>query len=239
MKRLYVFLLFFGTVIPLFAQQGGRIQILEDTPEAYGVERPVPKKPNKKGRIPANIIKFPILSPVRGDYGLLYERRIVPWFSVQVGLGYTSRDKIFERFTSGTFNSPNFKPGGGFSAKFGLRFYPIADGWMSGIFFSPDFNYREYNLTANLVQYDKDNNPLPQQLKCGYSFKEYRLNVGQSYDFLLENLYVEYYIGMVFREITESVPQYQNGTEGAYYTRTSQSRFLPGIAFNASIGYAF
>lgn len=197
------------------------------------------EKPLRKGKTPANVIKFAFLGPFRGDYGILYERRILPWFSLQVGMGVTARDKVFERFTSGTFSSTNFKGSAGFSAKAGLRFYPIADGWMSGLFFSPDFIYRQHNLTANLTQFNTDLQPSPQKLRCGYAFKEYRLLVGQSYDFLFRNLYLEYYAGFVFRETQESIPMYQNNDQGAYYTRVDQSRFALGVVFNAVIGYAF
>lgn len=235
MRQLFIFLCLYGCIFTLSAQnRGGGIRILDETEE----EQPK-RKFTRKGKIPANIIKFSFLGPFRGDYGLLYERRIKPWVSVQVGAGITTRDKVFERFTSGTFNSKQFQSSLGFSAKAGIRFYPIADGWMSGMFISPDFIYREYNLNANLTQFDANNNASPQKLKCGYRFKEYRLLVGQSYDFLFRNLYLEYYIGLVFRETEESIPLYQNNSQGAYYTRVSQSRFQPGIAFNASIGYAF
>lgn len=237
MKR-FVFTLFLMQLfcLGLFSQNPRQIRILDE-------EEPVPQETTKrytrKGKIPANIIKFSFLSPFRGDYGLLYERRITPWLSIQAGGGITTRDKVFERFTSGTFNSPQFKSSIGFSAKAGIRFYPISDGWMSGMFISPDFVYREYILDANLTQFDTDNNPSPQKLRCGYIFKEYRLLLGQSYDFIFRNLYLEYYIGLVFRENSESTPLYNNNDQGAYYTRTSQYRFQPGIAFNASVGYAF
>lgn len=235
MKRFLVWLLFWGSAVSLSAQSSGSgIRILDEEPVMQETRRLT-----RKGKTPANILKFSFLSPFRGDYALLYERRILPWFSAQAGLGFTLRDKVFERFSSGTFNSPDFKPTGGYSAKVGLRFYPIADGWMSGLFFSPDFVYRQYNLTASLTQYDPDNNASVQKLRCGYSFKEYRLLVGQSYDFLFQNLYLEYYIGLVFREVNESIPLYQNNEQGAYYTRMNQAHFTPGIAFNASVGYAF
>lgn len=235
MKRLLVGLLLLGSITSLSAQNtGSSIRILDEEPMMQDTRRLT-----RKGKTPANILKFSFLSPFRGDYALLYERRILPWFSAQAGLGFTVRDKVFERFTSGVFNSPDFKATGGYSAKLGLRFYPIADGWMSGLFFSPDFIYRQYNLTASLTQYDPDNNPSIQKLRLGYSFKEYRLLVGQSYDFIFRNLYLEYYIGLVFREIDESVPLYQNNEQGAYYTRLTQSHFVLGIAFNASVGYAF
>lgn len=236
MKQFFIWCLFMGAFVSLSAQTNGGIRILDDV--AQEDDAP-PRKLTRKGKIPANVIKFSFLSPFRGDYSLQYERRIMPWLSVQAGMGITTRDKVFERFTSGTFNSPQFKSRIGFSAKAGIRFYPISDGWMSGIFISPDFVYREYNLDANLTQFDTNNNPSPQKLRCGYSFKEYRLLLGQSYDFLFRNLYLEYYIGLVFRESSESIPMYQNNSQGAYYTRVSQSRFQPGIAFNASVGYAF
>lgn len=235
MRRLLIFLCLFGCVCTLSAQnRSGEIRVVDETEEEALL-----RKFTRKGKIPANIIKFSFLSPFRGDYGLLYERRIQPWLSLQAGAGITTRDKIFERFTSGTFNSNQFQPAIGFSAKAGIRFYPIADGWMSGMFISPDFVYREYNLNANLTQFDVNNNASPQKLRCGYKFMEYRLLLGQSYDFLFRNLYLEYYIGLVFRENWESIPLFQNDAQGAYYTRMSQSRFQPGIAFNASIGYAF
>ena len=235
MRRFILLLVFGVSAMSLSAQvRGGDIRIMDEEPTVE-----TKKFTRKRAKTPANILKFSFLSPFRGDYALLYERRLQPWFSAQAGLGFTLRDKIFERFTSGTFNSPDFKPMGGFSAKFGLRFYPIADGWMSGLFFSPDFIYRQYNFTATLTQFDTQNIPSPQKLRCGYTFKEYRLLVGQSYDFIFKNLYLEYYVGLVFRQIDESVPLYQNNGQGAYYTRMDQSRFLPGVAFNASVGYAF
>ena len=237
MKQLLVLLVFLSGMASLSAQNRGGIRILDEPEEEY-VE-PEKKRFTRKGKIPANIIKFSFLGPFRGDYALLYERRITPWFSIQGGLGVTVRDKVYEKFTSGIFNSPQFKSSAGISAKLGMRFYPISDGWMSGIFISPDFVYREYNLNANLTQYDTQNNASPQKLRCGYTFMEYRLLLGQSYDFIFRNLYLEYYVGLVFRETSEYVPQYQNNTQGAYYTRTTEYRFQPGIAFNASIGYAF
>ena len=236
MKRFFVVLFLSVSSVVSYAQhEDGGIRILDgEIPLEYE-----PRKLTKKGKIPANVIKFAFLSPFRGDYSLLYERRIFPWFSIQAGAGVTVRDKVYERFTSGVFNSPDFSSAGGFSAKFGLRFYPISDGWMSGLFILPDFVYRQYDLNANLTKYDTDNNASVQKLRCGYSFREYRLLLGQSYDFIFRRLYLEYYVGLVFREINESVPLYQNNDQGAYYTRMDRMRFLPGIAFNASLGYAF
>lgn len=234
MKRLLVWLLVLGSALELSAQTGGGIRMLDEEPMLQDTRRLT-----RKGKTPANVLKFSFLSPFRGDYSLLYERRILPWFSAQAGLGFTVRDKVFERFSAGVFNSPDFKATGGYSAKLGLRFYPISDGWMSGLFFSPDFVYRQYNLTASLTQYDTQNNASVQKLRCGYAFKEYRLLVGQSYDFIFRNFYMEYYIGLVFREVNQSVPLYQNNDQGAYYTRMTESHFTPGIAFNASVGYAF
>lgn len=234
-----IFLLFPAFASETFSQQtGGRLIMLEGDEYANQPDERA-RKLTRKGKIPANVIKVALLSPFRGDYSIIYERRIQPWLSIQGGLGITTRDKVYERLTSGTFSNDEFKASPGFSAKLGARLYPISDGWMSGTFFSPDFVYREYHLDANLTQFDLNNNPSPQRLRCGYSFREYRLLVGQSYDFLFKNLYLEYYFGLVFRETFESLPLFQNSGQGSYYTRMDNDRFSAGIAFNVGIGYAF
>jgi|GEM_PF-1126028 len=236
MKNGFLFILLFSLSWALYAQQPEReIRVLDEVEQEFIDVQ----KAKRKAKIPSNIIKFSFLSPIRGEYGILYERRIKPWLSVQVGVGGTHKDMVHQRFTSSTFNSPDFKPIGGFSARAGLRFYPIADGWMGGLFFSPDFVYRSYRFRANLTQFDTENNPSPQKLTTGYSFMEYRLLVGHSYDYIFRNFYLEYYVGLVFRDIMETVPEYQNNAQGAYYTRTGRTTFTPGIAFNATVGYSF
>ncbi len=201
----------------------------------YGQEQ----SPQQRTKVPANIIKFSLLGPIRGEYKILYERRLKPWVSAQVGIGGTTRDQVFERFTSQGFNKHNYKVTGGITASAGLRFYPVADGWMGGMFISPDVQYRNYNFNASFTQFDANANPSPQNLRLSYEFREYRLLFGHSYDYIVRHVYLEYYIGLVFREINESVPSFQNTDAGAFYTRQNLYRFMPGVAFNATLGYSF
>jgi hypothetical protein len=69
--------------------------------------------------------------------------------------------------------------------------------------------------------------------------REYRLLFGHSYDYILRNVYLDYYVGLVFREINESLPSFQNTDSGAFYTRRDVYRFIPGLALNATLGYSF
>jgi hypothetical protein len=193
----------------------------------------------KRNKVPSNILKISLLGPLRGEYKLLYERRLKPWISVQAGIGGTTRDQVFERFGSQGFNKHNYPMRGGFTASAGLRFYPVADGWMGGFFISPDVQYRIYRFNATLTQYDANASPSDQNLKLSYSMREYRLLFGHSYDYIFRNVYLEYYVGLVFREINESLPSFQNTDSGAYYTRQTIYRFVPGIALNATLGYSF
>ena len=197
------------------------------------------KTPAQRKKIPANIIKFSLTGPFRGEYKLLYERRLKPWLSVQVGIGGTSRDQVFERFGSQGFNKHTYSVRGGITASAGLRFYPVADGWMSGFFISPEMQYRNYRFNAALTQFDANAVPSDQNLKLSYSMREYRLLFGHSYDYILRNVYLDYYVGLVFREINELLPSFQNTDSGAFYTRRDVYRFIPGLALNATLGYSF
>lgn len=234
--RYLLILIGFFTFQWVSAQQGNEKARIINNNDYDGSELP---KLVKKSKVPANIIKISLMSPLRGDYVILYERKIKPWVSVQVGAGGTYRDRFFERFTSSTFANTIFKPTGGYSVRAGLRFYPIADGWMSGTFFSPDFVHRAYFMRASLVQYDAELKPFPQELTCGYSINEYRFLIGQSYDHIFKSFYTEYYFGLVFRDIRESTPQFQSDAQGAYYTRAYSNKFIPGMAFNLAVGYSF
>lgn len=187
-----------------------------------------------------NLIKIGIFSPLRGVFELGYERLLPQGFSIESFIGYTYRDYIFERFSTGhIFNSDILEPNGGVSGRLGLKYYPFSEGWFSGLYFANEGAYRMYNFTATLTEVQSGGNYSEKKMKLFYDFAEIRFSVGQNISSKQGRFFVDYRVGLIYRIAASTYPEFVNNGNNATYTARKSSRFGPAGAFNIMMGYAF
>lgn len=236
MKSLRILWLFLCVwQLPAYSQiSSGGIIVFDNTVENPYVKRKMPKT------IYANQLKIGMLSPFRGVFEAGYERMLKHGFSLEVAGGYTYRDFLFERFsTSGLYNSPNFSAKGGISVRLGAKYYPFSEGWFSGLYFTPEVAYRMYNFEARLTNISSSGDNVPVNMHCMYDFTEARFALGQNVTDNSGRFYVDYRLGLAFRQVTGTFPEFVNTGSSIYYERRLTSRFGPAFVFNIFMGYAF
>lgn len=221
--------------LPAYSQiSNGGIIVFDNAQDNPYIRR----KPSKA--IYSNQIKIGLLSPFRGIYEVGYERMLKHGFSLEASMGYTYRDYLFERLsTSGLYNSPNFSVKGGVAARLGMKYYPFSEGWFSGLYFTPEFAYRQYNFNARVTNINSEGDNIPVNMHCMYDFTEARLGVGQSVTDNSGRLFVDYRLGLAFRQVTGTFPEFINTGSEVYYQRSLTTRFGPAFVMNIFIGYAF
>lgn len=230
-----VFIFFYSS--SFFAQvQNGGIVVFDDFENNPFITK---RKPIGEFK---NIIKLGMLSPARGIYEIGYERLLPQNFSVEAFVGYTYKDFLFERFSSnGLYGSSGVKAKGGFSVRAAIKYYPFSEGWFSGFYFSNEIAYRKHGFQQGVVEVTDEGMYQNRNLRLMYDFLEARFQLGQNISDRSGRFFVDYRIGLIFRNIRATYPIYINSNNnlGAHYEINTSSRFGPALGFNIMMGYAF
>ena len=180
----------------------------------------------------------------RGEFLLNYERYLGGNFTLELGLGITYEDFLFEatyNSTSGDFSiNPNYgSPSPGLGGEAGLRYYLTGYDNLEGLFIETTVSYRPYSYpNANFK-------PITKAIIPGYNFLDEQFKFGYSASHLLTNLITEFYVGVGLRNSTitsyeeEEIPGPTIFNQTTLYipqtTRISYLQFLLGF----KLGYPF
>lgn len=235
MRHLGLILIFLLSFLTAYSQVGnGGILVVNDP-----YNNPYVTKTSKRGDF-KNLIKVGILSPFRGVFELGYERLLPEGFSIEGFAGITYRDFAFERLKSnGLYNSTFVNAGLGYSGKLALKYYPFSQGWFSGVYFSNEAGYRKYNFKANLVETTANGASYNRQMNIGYEFTEVKLFLGQNLANYTGRFFIDYKVGLIFRHVNATYPEFVNNGNGTQYKIARSDRFGPALGFNILAGYAF
>jgi hypothetical protein len=253
-KYLYVLLLFSFTSI------FGQIETFDpNTPVT------IPQKSTESSFRPLVALSINPSLMVMGMFGLHAEVGLTDKFSLCVGGGITTRDYKYEIFrTSGMFgsgrqNKTNFtsyssinssRPAFGKFFDAQLKFFPNGHDDLEGLYFGPDFRYRNYIEDKSIYEstdgrfaiYESVEFTKAVSMPLGYSmfdaiFKIGYLNESEIYDNLVGDIYFGLGYSMLKRNVYEEV----YGDSNANYEPTLKfgtqtvDRIIP--VWGISIGY--
>lgn len=235
MRQLGLILILVFSFLPSYSQVGnGGIMVVNDP-----YNNPFVTQTSKRGDF-NNLIKIGVLSPFRGVFELGYERLLPKSFSLEGFAGLTYKDYIFERFYSnGLYNSTFVAAGLGYSGRLAVKYYPFSQGWFSGVYFSNEAGYRKYNFQANLMETTSNGSTYNRQLNIGYAFTEVKLFLGQNLANSSGRFFIDYKIGLIFRHVNATYPEFVNTGNGTQYKVGRSEKFNPALGFNILAGYAF
>lgn len=233
--RILPFLFAICISFPCYSQvTGGKIIVFDDLENTPFLKNKVPRGDYN------NLIKIGLLSPIRGVYEVGYERLLPHGFSLEGFIGYAHRDLIYERFNSnGMYKSSMVKTKGGFSTRLAVKYYPFSQGWFSGMYIANEAAYRKYNFNASLQEMTTNGKAYDRQLTIGYEFTELKISIGQNLSNANGRLFVDYRLGLIFRMLTATYPEFMNSSNGVFYNKARFQKFGPAVGFNIMAGYAF
>ena len=209
MKKLF-FILFAGLSTYLNAQNNGAtIQVFHPSQQQGGYQ-PVTRAHKDSMRfMDKNSIKWNWSLLTRGVFLINYERYIGANFSVELGVGLTYRDFLFE-FTkslggdtikgfSGNTDASDF---GSASPKAcgeaGLRYYPGGYDNMEGVYLQGTISYRSYSFPNSTYQPVMGGNGYVP----GYNFLDEQLKFGYVSSGWASDITGEFYVGIGWRNAT-------------------------------------
>jgi hypothetical protein len=217
--------------------------------------------PQNKPHQDFNTMKAGLLYFVSGCIPVYYERKVLPWLSVQGGIGLTTRDFVadvvnivLEGYNVNEGLNPYYRYNErkslvGVYASLQPKFY-IHNNALDGFWFGPTFEFKQYNYKANLADVNSlpDDYGNPVYLSNKFQ-REYRnavdatFNVG--WQFKYNRLCLEYSMGVGFRRFWEKrsdVESYSTATGIApYFTNgvRTYSGYRPEINMALSFGGFF
>ena len=225
MKKKYIALAVFLFVIRISFAQSFMI-------DSAGNKVPVPKtyvhsKPPEEADIqkpkPANninIVKGGLFYFASGCLPVFYERKVLPWLSIEAGLGLTTRDFMADgvnAYISILAGNQGMNPYYQYSERKSLpgiyisaqpKFYVHNDA-LEGFWFGPVLEFKRFDYKANLVNVNAlanlDGNPiyLPNSYQNEYrNAVDFTFNVGWQW-FYNHHLTLEYLMGAGFRRFWE------------------------------------
>ncbi len=185
-----------------------------------------------------NCIKWNWSVLTRGEFLLDYERYLGGNFTLELGIGVTYEDFLFEatyNSTSGDFSTnPNYgSPSPGLGGEAGLKYYLTGYDNMEGLFLEATISYRPYSYSNAIFK------PATGSVIPGYDFLDEQFKFGYSESHLLTNLITEFYVGVGFRNATiasyeeELVPGPTKNSQTTIYvpqtTHVTYFQFLLGF----------
>jgi len=208
--------------------------MIDSTGKQVKVNRPVVhSKPPEEMDLPKpkvvhdnNVLKGGLLYFVSGCIPVYYERRVLPWLSIEAGVGLTTRDFIADGANiviNGNNDNEGLNPYYRYNARKPLvgeyasiqpKFY-IRNNAMEGFWLGPVIEFKRFNYKANLAAVNTlpDDNGNPVYMPNVYQ-KEYRnaldftFNVG--WQFKYNTLCLEYLMGAGFRRFWEQRSDVEN-----------------------------
>lgn len=254
-KYLYVLLLFSFTAI------FGQIETFDpNTPVT------IPQKSTESSFRPLVALSINPSLMVMGMFGLHGEIGLTDKISLCVGGGVTTRDYKYEAFNNSAsyfatrsrdnFNFASLDESECRRASFGkffdaqLKFFPNGHDDLEGLYFGPDFRYRNYNVDKSIyestdgrfaiyesVDFTKAvSKPLDYSMFDGI-FKIGYLNESQMYDNLVGDIYFGLGYSMLKRNVYENIYGNANGNyeSNLIFSTQTVDRIIP--VWGISIGY--
>lgn len=204
-----------------------------------------------KPSLEKNLIKFDDGLLLRGIGMIDYERRVSRKFTIEIGLGASGRDFVFEQFVGSrvampldymsisTLSTNGTWGGAGLCFQISPRYYFDPDEF-KGLFITPIFGYRNYkiNIDENMLS------GMQTFTNLGYSFMDVGAKIGyQFYIPIWENFYWEYSVGgcirtATYRTLQENYSPLYQQTVAAYQAVNYTSSYI-ALLMTIKIGYSF
>lgn len=186
----------------------------------------VPSAPEERPKL-KNFVAISPLSIFIGDFPLTYERNIVGPLNIMVGAGVTSKNYLYDIFSTGdifsgnTYYSDNFNRTSelGHSWVIEPKIY-LKDRYFHGIYLGMEYKFRRYNYIS--TTYDDPNTG--GTVKVG-DVKEHRnvadvkFNCGWAYN-LGSNVVIDFFIGVGTRTNTYYYAEYNTATTSSSNTNS-------------------
>ena len=247
-KQIFIAALF---TIPTFSSaQSNVIDSLDPKIEALPPQSKKTTRQKGNGE-EQNILKIGALYFVSGNIPLYYERKIMPWLSIQAGIGLTSRDFVadvvnwyLDNINQDEGLNPYYqykerKPLVGVYASLQPKFYVI-DPALAGFWISPMVEFKQYNFKANLSDVNSSSNAyLPNTYQHEHrNVIDFTINTG--YQWMFNVMTLEASTGLGFRRFWEQRidVEYAGTNGGAPYT-TNGVRNFKGYRFEYNISLNF
>lgn len=185
-----------------------------------------------------NFIKINPYLLLRGAFTVGYERVLHPKHAVEINGGLTYRDFIYEKWEllDSDYESTTKI---GQIVDLSYKFYPKFYNNFEGLYVSPGFLARKYNIEKNVdYNYSRSSKLIPN----GYSMKEMYLKFGYVYEsWWFDDLLIDTYCGIGMREIKKQDYEIVDGINGNSETiRTFISKTsLPSIYLGIKMGWSF
>jgi hypothetical protein len=174
----------------------------------------------------------------RGAFVLGYERILHPKHALNIDVGLTYRDFIYEGINTETLESGSAKTGHYVAASY--KFYPkdYSD-FDGGVYLSPGFINRSYSVSYD-VTYNNGVSSRTTKVDGSYSMTEYLFKMGyvRESDWF-DDLISDFYIGVGSRSITRNTYDVvSTGNVDKIVTGTTTKR-VPALYVGLKIGFTF
>ncbi len=184
----------------------------------------------------------PILM-LNGDLPLFIERRITKSTSVELAIGFTTRDYMLDLFEDEIFSESidarEFSPGLSFQA--GFRYFPSSsEEAIQGFYLAPEIRNRTYNSDITF----QCNTSLPSATAYNEvrKYTDYKLSIGyQELDGFSEDVVLDYYVsfGMRSRDINGFECTLNDLTGFEEIVTRKENKFVPVFGMGVKIGLSF
>ncbi len=184
-----------------------------------------------------NYIKINPYLLARGAFTIGYERILHPKHAVEVNAGLTYRDYIYENFEA--FDSDyQSTVNVGHIIDFAYKFYPKFYNDFEGLYLSPGFLIRNYNIEKE-VYYTYNETKI---VDGGYSMKETYLKFGYVHEsWWIDDLILDTYCGIGMRNISSMEHEIIYGVNGKSDEMVNflKKSSVPAIYLGVKIGWSF
>lgn len=238
MRTPVIFALFIFTLVPnipaLAQRDSVRVRVFDGT--GNELQRPPKVRPAYNDK---NYIGWNLYALGRGAFVLGYERILHPKHAINVDLGLTYRDFIYEGINTETLETGSAKTGHYVAAFY--KFYPKEySDFDEGLYLSPGVINRSYSVSYN-VDYYNGSSTKTAKVDGGYSMTEYLFKMGYVREsYLFDNLIGDMYIGVGSRSITRNTYDVVTDNFGAEkITTAKETKRVPALYLGFKIGFTF
>lgn len=227
-----VFLTFLSTSSILAQRDSVRVRVFDSN----GQDLQTPKV--KHAYNDQNYFSWNLYLLGRGAFVLGYERVLHPKHSVNVDLGLTYRDFIYEGLKTETLDGGSAKTGHYVSAAY--KFYPNEyNDFDGGLYLSPGIINRAYSVTIDAEYYDGTDTKTA-QVDGSYSMTEYFFKMGYVRESaFFDDLITDIYIGVGSRSVTNHTYEVTSSSGIDEVVTMKETTRVPAFYLGLKIGFTF